>query len=146
VRLNRLTDTRNIIDQQFPLRQQFCPQERQFPDVANHLCRQDFSKPLDVAEERLQRHQATIGQDGFGGSLLLEREVLDQFLGEDEKAIECRIHPDRENPRRLGFGTADEHLQQRTPGFIHAAVHAVNPPRWIAAGWPMRITKEMRSG
>src|SRR2546423_38748 len=44
-------NARNVIDQQFPLRQQFRPKQRQFSVVADHLCRQDISKPLDVADE-----------------------------------------------------------------------------------------------
>jgi hypothetical protein len=78
---------------QDPIFEQFSPEKWVPAVIGDDLNWSSLAKPVDVAEEYLQRHLRTVCQDGFCLSQRIQFEFFDQLERQYEMPIKRRIDP-----------------------------------------------------
>jgi hypothetical protein len=101
---------------------------------------------LPEANERLQRDATSIGQDRIRCGFLSKIQSFNQRPWKYKESIERGINPNRRKGWPISRCAPYFDINQSPMRFVHSASQFCIPPIWIAASWPIQMTKEIRSG
>jgi hypothetical protein len=118
----------SVINMQDTFFEQFSPVEWIPAIIGDDLKWSSLAKPVDVAEEHIERHLRPVCQDGFRLSEKFEFEIFDHLKRQYEMPIKRRIDPCSDSHELRIQLSADLHIQQCSASFVNRSHHDVAPP------------------